>query len=186
MIDKIKADLIAKTHYESIYKFCLVKLNYNSHDAADITQDVFLLFQEKCNRLEDKNIKGWLFSTANLKIKEYFKKHSKEEKTWTCIEDYDFEDDGADIFSLLEEHSTFDSENLEKYRNIIFDKLNENEKLLYTKVFVENKPYAQIADELNTTEKNIGVKVFRLKKKLNFMEAFVLCTVGQILIKLFF
>lgn len=186
MIDKIKADLIARTHYESVYKFCYLKLQYNSHDAADITQDVFLLFQEKCPELEDRNIRGWLFTTANLKIKEYYRKYNKEEKMFTDIRNYDTENEDTDIFTLLEEVSTFDADNLEKYRNIIFEKLTEKDKELYTKVFVENKSYSQIAEELNTTPKNISVKVFRLKKKLNFMEAFVLCTIGQIIIKLFF
>lgn len=184
MIDKIKADLIAKTHYESVYKFCLVNLNHNTHDAQDITQEVFLLFQEKSDSLEDFNIKGWLFKTAHLKIKEYNRKLNREINN-TVLEDFNIADESANVCAMLEELNTFDSEHLEKYRNIIFDKLNEKEQILYQKRYIENKSHKQIAEELKTNHKNVSVMISRLNKKLNFLEAFVLCTVGQFIIKLF-
>ena len=74
VIDKAKARLYAEEYYEPIYKFCYAKLNHNSHDAQDVTQEVFLLFQLKCNELTDENIKSWLFSTASYKIKELLNK----------------------------------------------------------------------------------------------------------------
>ena len=184
VIDKIKADLIAKTHYESVYKFCLVNLNHNTHDAQDITQEVFLLFQEKSDSLEDFNIKGWLFKTAHLKIKEYNRKLNREINN-TVLEDFNIADESANVCAMLEELNTFDSEDLEKYRNIIFDKLNEKEQILYQKRYIENKSHKQIAEELKTNHKNVSVMISRLNKKLNFLEAFVLCTVGQFIIKLF-
>ena len=185
MIDKIKADLIAKTHYESVYKFCLVNLNHNTHDAQDITQEVFLLFQEKSDTLEDTHIKGWLFKAAHLKIKEYNRKLNREINN-TVLEDFDIEDESANVCAMLEELNTFDSEDLEKYRNIVFEKLSEREKLLYTKHYVEKKSHSQIAEEMNTSNKNVSVMICRLNKKLNLLEALVLCTVGQLILKLFF
>ena len=56
MIDKIKADLICKTYYESVHKFCVHQLKLNHFDADDVTQEVFVLFQQKADTLEDKNI----------------------------------------------------------------------------------------------------------------------------------
>ena len=186
VIDKIKADLIAKKYYETIYKFCYLKLGYNSHDAADITQEVFLFFQIKCDMLDDKNIRSWLFSVANYKIKEYFRVIGKQEATLIDIDKVEIEDMDDDIFEMLENYGKFDSENLEKYRQIIFEKLSENEQQLYNMAFVENKTNKQIAQELGITEKNVSVKLFRLRKKLSIMEALVLCTVGQFILKLFF
>lgn len=185
MIDKIKADLIAKMHYESVYKFCLVNLNHNIHDAQDITQEVFLLFQLKRDTLEDINIKGWLFKTAHYKIKEH-NRSLKRDMNNATLDNFDLDDESADICELLEKYNSFESENLEKYRNIVFEKLSEREKLLYTKHYVEKKSHSQIAEEMNTNKKNVGVMICRLNKKLNLLEALVLCTVGQLLLKLFF
>lgn len=185
MIDKIKADLIAKMHYESVLKFCLVKLNHNSHDAKDITQEVFLLFQEKCDTLDDNNIRSWLLKVADLKIKEYHRSLKKEMDN-TTIDELDIEDEVDNICSLLDECNRFDSDNIEKYRNIVFEKLNQKDQTLYQKHFIENKSNKQIAEEMNTNAKNVSVMLSRLRKKLNLMEALVICTVGQVILTLFF
>lgn len=185
MIDKIKAELIAKAYYESVYKYCVALLKNNSEDAGDIAQDVFLLFQEKCDKLEDKNIKSWLLKTASLKVKEYYRALNKDTERLSS-EDVDIEDESVDICTLLEDTDTFDSDNLEKYRNIIFKKLTEKEQKLYNMHYVEKKPHKQIAEELNTNTKNVSVMISRLNKKLNLLENLVLCTVGQLVLKLFF
>ena len=185
MIDKIKADLIAKTYYESVYKFCLVKLNHDTHNAKDITQDVFLLFQIKSETLDDANIKAWLFKTAYIKIQEFCRKTKKEINNVT-LDEVDIEDESANICQMLEDYSTFDTTDIEKLRDIIYEKLNEKEKVLYHKHYVERKSHSRIAEELNTNAKNVSVMLSRLNKKLEFMEFLVLCSIGQLIFKLFF
>ncbi len=185
MIDKIKADLIAKAHYESILKYCLVSLNHNTHDAKDITQEVFLLFQEKCDKLDDRNIKSWLLKVANLKIKEYNRGIQKETDN-LITEPFDIEDESATICAMLEKCNSFDSDNIEKYREIVFEKLNEKEQTLYRKHYIEKKSHSQIAEELNTNSKNVSVMISRLNKKLKLMETLVIYTVGQVILSLFF
>lgn len=185
MIDKIKAELIARTYYESVYKYCVALLKNNSEDAGDIAQDVFLLFQEKCHKLEDKNIKSWLLKTASLKVKEYYRARNKDTERRSS-EDVDIDDESVDICALLEDADTFDSDNLEKYRNIIFKKLTEKEQKLYNMHYVEKKPHKQIAEELNTNTKNVSVMISRLNKKLNLMEILVFFAIGQVILNIFF
>ena len=185
MIDKIKADLIAKTYYESVYKFCLAKLNHNTHDAKDITQDVFLLFQLKADTLEDDNIKAWLFKTAFLKTKEYNRAQKRDVNNVT-LEDYDIEDETSNICDILEKSNIFDNTDIDKLRDMVYERLTDKEKTLYRKHYVENKSHTQIAQELNTNRKNVSVMVSRLNKKLEVMEFLVLCSVGQLILKLFF
>lgn len=185
MIDKIKAELIAKTYFESVYKYCVALLKNNSEDARDIAQDVFLLFQEKCHKLEDKNIKSWLIKTASLKVKEYYRARNKDTERLSS-EDVDIDDESVDICALLEDTDTFDSDNLEKYRNIIFKKLTEKEQKLYNMHYVEKKSHKQIAEELNTNTKNVSVMISRLNKKLNLMEILVFFAIGQVILNIFF
>ena len=185
MIDKIKVDLICKIYYESIHKFCLVKLNYNHYDADDVAQDVFLLFQEKADVLEDNNMKSWLFSTAYRKVNEVYRKRGKE-MNFVSIDDIDIEDINADVCALLEEQNNFDIEKIDEYREIIFNRLNKREKELYQKHFVERKSHSQIAEEMNISYSNVSVMVSRLRKKIEITEFLVLCTFGQWIIRLFF
>jgi uncharacterized protein YdbL (DUF1318 family) len=48
-------------------------------------------------------------------------------------------------------------QDIEKYRNIVFEKLSEREQLLYRKHYIENKSHSQIAEEMNTNTKNVSV-----------------------------
>ena len=185
VIDKIKADLIIRTHYESILKYCLVNLKHNTQDAEDITQEVFLFFETKCHELKDNNIKAWLFKVAFLKIKEYNRSIQKDIDN-TTLEDFDTEDEGADICAMLEELNSFDSDNIEKYRDIVFSKLSEKEQALYQKHYIEGKSHSQIAEDLNTNTKNVSVMLSRLNKKLKVMETLVVYAVGQVILSLFF
>lgn len=186
VIDKIKADLIAKTFYQPIYKYCYTNLDHNPHDASDVTQDVFVIFQEKKDTLEDTYIKSWLFSVAWRKVKEIQRKTKKDMANVPIDDDFDIIDEDADIFELLEEENSFDSEKLEKYRNIIYEKLTDKERELYHKIYVEKKKYKQIAEELNTTNKAISVRATRLRRKLELMEFLVFYTLGQVILKIFF
>ena len=185
MIDKIKADLICRLHYESVHKFCLNRLSCNTDDADDITQEVFLFFQQKADVLEDIHIKAWLFSVANLKTKEYFRKKNKE-INFVSIDEIDIDDETATLCAMFEQLEDFDIEKIDKYRDIIFNHLTEREKLLYQKRFVEGKTLSQIAEEMNTDAKYVSVMLSRMKKKLEILELMAVCSLGQLIIKLFF
>ena len=79
MISAERATEIAGLYYDDVYHLCLSRLKKEA-DAADVTQEVFLFFQEKYSDLEDSSIKSWLFSVANNKIKEQFRHIAKREK----------------------------------------------------------------------------------------------------------
>ena len=74
-----RANEIANLYYNDIYHLCFSRLK-SEEDAADVSQDVFLFFQENYNELEDDYIKAWLYSVANNKIKEQFRAIAKREK----------------------------------------------------------------------------------------------------------
>ena len=102
------------------------------------------------------------------------------------IEYCEIEDTAANVCAMLEEHNNFDIEKIDQYRDIIFRHLSNREKELYQKHYIERKSHSQIAEEMNTNAKNVSVMVSRLRKKIEFMELLVLCTLGQWIIKLFF
>ena len=80
MIGFERANEIANLYYNDIYHLCLSRLK-KEENAADVTQEVFLLFQEKYEGLEDEYIKAWLYKVANNKIKEQFRLLPREKKS---------------------------------------------------------------------------------------------------------
>ena len=76
-MNKSELEHIAAAYYEEIYLFCLRKVNYDEHLARDLVQDVFLLLLERHGGLTNTNLRAWLYSVADKKIKEAYKKEKK-------------------------------------------------------------------------------------------------------------
>ena len=76
MIDAESCRKIIKQYYKEIYNYCYAKLRYNHHSAEDCTQDVFVAFASKSDRLEESAIRVWLYRTADNVIKAYMRKNN--------------------------------------------------------------------------------------------------------------
>ena len=82
-MNKSELEHIAAAYYEEIYLFCLRKVNYDEHLARDLVQDVFLLLLERHGGLTNTNLRAWLYSVADKKIKEAYKKEKKNQKLFS-------------------------------------------------------------------------------------------------------
>lgn len=70
-------DEIAEQYYNAIFRYCCVKLS-DEHAAKDCTQEVFLIFFNKMDKLKlSENIRAWLYRTADNVISNYRKKHKE-------------------------------------------------------------------------------------------------------------
>ena len=184
MIDKKTAEAIAVKYYDDVYKFCFSHSGCNENDAADVTQEVFLIFQEKCDELEDKNIKAWLIKTAKHKLHEHFRA-LKEEDSLIEFEDKSIIFDESEMQQLLDEYTPVNIEEIERCKELVLNGLTKKEQELYIQIFVEKKKHKEIAEELNTSEKAVTVRVHRLRKKIMTLVKVILSSVCQVFIKIF-
>ena len=75
MAEKI-IELIYREYYETVFRYCRVRLNGDLHAAQDCTQEVFLVLHKKLKKLVDlDSILPWLYQTADREIKNYQRKH---------------------------------------------------------------------------------------------------------------
>ncbi len=187
MIDKDTAKKIATEYYNDVHSYCLSYAHCTESEADDITQEVFLTFQEKVDKLQDNNIRAWLFKTAKNKAREYFREHGKAQKLVPLTPD---ETPTDDMFIYIDHYfenvDYVSDEYIEKCKELILKSLSKKEIELYTKVFVEKKKYKQVAEEMNISEKNVAVRVSRLRQKIKTLVRLSLSVVGQVVIKLFF
>lgn len=152
---------ILNTYYDRIYKFCVSRCG-SAGDAQDITQDVFLLFMQKADKLNAKNPGAWLYSAADLKVKEYYRKKQKEcryipyEECENIL--YDYPEDEPCTIDDFEKILT-------ETQKKIFSILTEKEKVIFIKRFVDKKSIKVIANELDITENSVSVQASRVKKK---------------------
>ena len=70
-------DEIAEQYYNAIFRYCYVRLS-DEHAAKDCTQEVFLIFFNKMDKLKlSENIRAWLYRTADNVMSNYRKKHKE-------------------------------------------------------------------------------------------------------------
>lgn len=186
VIDAITAEILAKKYYKSVYSFCYSNLFCDEYGAYEVTQEVFLFFQESREELENKNIQAWLFSVAKNKMSEYIRATEKYEKTFVELNERLASVSDEEIFAYIENNVTVDDEIIEKQKDFILKALSERDRELYEKIYVEKKTYKQIGDELNIPEKTVNSRSARLKIKIARLISFTFTFIGQIIITLIF
>lgn len=161
MIDKATADKIANIYYDDVYSYCFSKLK-DKYVAEDITQDAFLVFQLKTDKLVDDHIIAWLINTASNLIKAYFRENSRfirEELKESHLS-------VNDIIECMERENPITPEELDDQIQQILNALNEKERVFFTKRYIEHKTQKEIAAEMNMSENATKVYYSRLRVKI--------------------
>ena len=160
-LSKAEIEEITNRHYDDIYKFCVSKTK-DIDVASDITQEAFLAFFKKADKLENISIRAWLYKTAGIQIKAYFKnqKHENEQISLTDCENIE----SAKAFAENISEEEFEAL-LTKAQRKILSVLTEDEKRVFIKLYIEKKTVRVVSEELGLTENNVYVKSHRIKKK---------------------
>lgn len=182
MINAERAAEIAGLYYSDVYHLCLSRLKKEA-DAADVTQEVFLFFQVNYNELEDDFIKSWLFSVANNKIKEQFKRIAKREKE-LILEKVTETQSSADILYEMEEENKITEKELEEKKQSILSSLNEKELELFEMVYIKHLEYAELAKALDISEHAVRSRVYRLRVKIKERASFMFMALLLLIMKL--
>lgn len=185
MISEERAREIAESYYTTILSYCYSFVDFTNDCAQDITQDVFLLFQQKCPVLEDIGLYTWLMTTACNKCHEYCRK-TKMERRFCALDENSATIDYAEFFDLLDSSLPKGDDDLDKYIKLILKSLSPKELELYKNIYVEHKTQKQIAEELGITENAVNSRAHRLREKLKLIIKLMTTTLGQFIIKIFF
>jgi len=136
-------NMIINAYYSEILRYCNMKLR-NHHAAEDCTQEIFLLFVKKSGNLDfSKDIRPWLYASADKVMKNYLRKNPP-------MEDVDTIPEPAEEFqssvSLIDELEPEDKDFLLAYYN------SDNRK--------------QLAEEMGLSLPALHMKFKRLKEKI--------------------
>lgn len=182
LIESERATEIAKLYYEDVYHLCLARLKRHE-DAADVTQEVFLFFQEKYDELEDDYIKAWLYKVADNKIKEKFREIAKREKELIFGTVFGSQT-STDILYEMEEDNKVTPEELEKKKKSIISSLNEKELELFEMVYTKHMEYEELAKVFNISEHAVRTRVYRLRLKIKERASFIFMAILLLFMKL--
>lgn len=153
-------DAIYRSYADSIYKFCLSKLNCDEHYSQDCTQETFMVLYKRLKQGETfENPRAFLYRTALNFIKRRYDEIKKEQENLTHINETENISDSSQI-KLIE---TLDYQGVLKRLEAI---LNEEEKELLNLRFTENRRVNEIAGFLGISQANCSMRIMRLRKKI--------------------
>lgn len=152
-------------YVEYISRYCFYKLGNYPEYAEDCIQDTFrVLFEKLSQNIEIEYPKAFLMKTASNFVKLKFREIEKEKNRHLSIHN-----DLPDI-PVTQEFFTVDDSTISELKNQILSQLNEDERILLSKICKEYenayKTTKQLAAEYECSETNIRQKIFVLRNKI--------------------
>jgi RNA polymerase sigma-70 factor, ECF subfamily len=148
------AGLIA-AHHGSLYRYAF-RLTGMAADAEDLSQQAFLIAQQKLHQLRDaERAVGWLFAILRSCYLKWRRKRFPMASTVADLEMGEVPQPEAEL-------SAVDSEELQQ----VLGEMHEDLRLILLMFYFEELTYKQIADELDVPIGTVMSRLSRAKQKL--------------------
>jgi len=148
-------------YQDKIYRLCWSYVQ-NEDDRKDLLQNILIRIWKSLDSFKDKSsLSTWIFRlTINTSI-DFIRRNKKNNRlsTQTDISDLNIVDHSNDV-----EKSLIISENIVLLHKFINQLSFVDKTLVY--FYLEDLKYKEIADILGISEKNVSVKLYRIKKIL--------------------
>lgn len=162
MLKQARIEEICNAYYGDVFRFCLFQTG-EREEAAELTQETFLLLQQKAPALDDGHIKAWLFKTAhNLSHALHRKKRKR------LLTEVELDAAAAALDTQIEQlfETEIDDETLQAIGSEILGSLGPQDQALYRMHYKLHMKYAEIATALGVTENTVQVRAFRLRARV--------------------
>jgi RNA polymerase sigma factor (sigma-70 family) len=148
-------------HYKSKVYTIAYKIIKNREDAQEIAQDTFIkIFRNINNFKYNSKFSTWLY---RIVYNEAISKIRKKKNDNISLEQtYDIGDEGDTYKSLL----TLKDYEQRKYIDMAINNLDEDESVILTLFYLEEKSIEELQEITGLTQSNIKVKLHRGRKKL--------------------
>lgn len=155
-------------HFEAIHRFLLSRVA-DRQLAEDLTSETFMIALEHIEkyRYEGKPFRAWLYRIAINEINQHYRKNKREREAmireWHEVGE---KFDAADLDAKDKEEKADQMLHL-KQLNEAFHLLKPEEQDVLSLRYFQDMTYNEMADSLNLSVNNVGVKLNRALKRLS-------------------
>ncbi|MEK7146378.1 MAG: sigma-70 family RNA polymerase sigma factor [Patescibacteria group bacterium] len=155
-------------HFKPIYHFLLSRVA-DGQLAEDITSDTFMIAMEKIDsyKYTGKPFRAWIYRIAINELNQHYRKKKREQEAF--IREWHDVGEGFEAadMDIKEKESAEEELNHVKQLNEAFHLLKNDEQDLLSLRYFQEMSYNEIAETLNTTVNNVGVKLNRAVNRLS-------------------
>ena len=153
--NRLTIQQLVTEHHQVLYRYAF-RMTGNESDAEDLTQQTYLIAQNKLNQLRQPGAaRSWLFRI----LRTTFLKSCRKRRPWTAV---DLDMDMNAVVGQWPHTSPLDQERLQ----MALDELPEMFKLVLLMFYFEDRSYQEIADELEVPLGTIMSRLSRAKAHL--------------------
>lgn len=162
VLRQTRVEEICNAYYNDVFRFCLFRTG-EQEAAAELTQETFLLLQQKAPALEDTAVKAWLYRTAhNLSLAF----HRARRKRLLTEVDLALAEERLELQIETSREGEIDDETLLEIGTQILRSLGQEDQALYRMRYRLHMKYAEIAAALGISENTAQVRAFRLRARV--------------------
>ncbi len=158
MADKLLEEY-CQCYKTSLYKYAYLRTGHDKDAAEDCVQDAFMvIYKRLCKGEEFAQPRAFLYRTVDNFVKEHIKEVEKQKKITDAISPE----------QTISEWSIFDHIDLQTENEIIkavFKEMNDKEKVLYRRRYIDKCNVRDIAQEYNISVSTITTRLYRIRQK---------------------
>ena len=146
---------LVRDHHQELYRYAY-RLAGNQPDAEDLVQQTFLVAQQKLGQVRDATCtRSWLYTVLR---NHFLKTRRKQQRVVAGSEEFDFDSLPDDVPSEL----AVDAEALQA----ALDSLPDDYRTVVVMYYFEDRPYKEIASELEIAIGTVMSRLWRAKRHL--------------------
>lgn len=159
---KKKADKLLEEYCQqyktSLYKYAYLRTGHDKDAAEDCVQEAFMIIYKRlCKGEEFLQPKAFLYRTVDNFVKEHLKDVEKRKKIQNSTSENTFFE--LSVFDNLDEQTETE------IINAVFKEMNDKEKVIYRKRYIEKYSVRDIANEYNISVSTVTTRLYRIRQK---------------------
>lgn len=148
-----------------VFNICFGFLQ-NSHDAQDLTQDIFIEVFNNAHKFRgDSKLSTWLYRISTNRSLNYIR-NNKKWRFWKEISEFFSDDENTESEEPYVAEEKMECQERDRFLYEAISRLPDNQRIAFTLHKIEELPYSEIAEVMNLTLSSVESLMHRAKVKL--------------------